>query len=173
MNSRRNRSKALAAVVLLHFAATVVLADEEDRNPVIVAAMPDSSVNPTQLKISGQNLGASKPLVTLDSVPLSVVGVTSAIVTVWLHAGLKPGSYRLTLEPNGHSERLAEFDVALGAIGPKADRGDPGPRGLRDRWVLLEHKGRRDRRAQAVRATFTPLPHRAWVFASSVSKWPR
>ena len=129
MNSRRNTWKALAAVALLHLAGTVVFADEEDRKPVIIAAVPDSPVAPAQLTISGQNFGAAKPLVTLDSFPLLVVTFTSTNVTVWLPAGLKPGSYRLTLEPNGHSDKLAEFDVALGAIGPKGDRGDPGPPG--------------------------------------------
>jgi len=129
MNSLRNVSKALAAVALLHLAVTVVFADEEDRKPVIIAAVPDSTANPTQLTITGQNFGASKPLVTLDSFPLLVTTFTSANVTVWLPAGLKPGSYRLTLEPNGHSDKLAEFDVALGAIGPKGDRGDPGAPG--------------------------------------------
>jgi len=129
MNSRRNTWKALAAVALLHLAITVGFADEEDRKPVIIAAVPDSPVTPAHLTISGQNFGASKPLVTLDSFPLLVATFTSTSVTVWLPAGLKPGSYRLTLEPNGHSEKLAEFDVALGAIGPKGDRGDPGPSG--------------------------------------------
>ena len=129
MPSRRNWAKMLAAVALLHLGVIVLFADEEDHKPVIIAAMPDASVNPTQLTITGQNLGNSKPLVTLDSFPLLVTGFTSTIVTVWLPKGLKPGSYLLTLEPDGHSERPAEFDVALGAMGPKGDKGDTGASG--------------------------------------------
>jgi hypothetical protein len=132
MNPRCNWSKSLAAVALLHLGVTVIFADEEDRKPVIIAALPDSSVNPTQLTITGQNLGTAKPFVTLDSLPLVVASFTSTTVTVWLHAGLNPGSYLLTLEPNGHSAKVAKFDVALGAIGPKGDKGDtgaPGPVG--------------------------------------------
>jgi hypothetical protein len=100
--------------------------------PVIIAALADSSVNPTQLTITGQNLGTAKPFVTLDSLPLVVASFTSTTVTVWLHAGLNPGSYLLTLEPNGHSAKVVKFEVALGAIGPKGDKGDtgaPGPVG--------------------------------------------
>src|SRR5947208_825840 len=83
MNSRRNTWKALAAVALLHLAVTVVFADEEDRKPVIIAAVPDSPVAPAQLTISGQNFGVAKPLVTLDSFPLLVATFTSTNVTVW------------------------------------------------------------------------------------------
>jgi hypothetical protein len=129
MNSLRTWSKALAAVALLHFCATAVFADEEDQRPVIVAAIPDSSVNPPLLTITGQNFGNSKPFVTLDSFPLSVVSFTPTSVIVLLHTGLKPGSYLLVLQPNGHSEKVAEFDVALGSIGPKGDPGTAGPPG--------------------------------------------
>jgi hypothetical protein len=129
MNSRSNWSKALAAVILLHLGVTVVIADEEDQKPIIIAALPDSPVNPAQLTIAGKNFGTSKPFVTLDSLPLLVTSFTSTIVNVLLPMGLKPGSYLLTLQPNGHGEKLAEFDVALGVMGPKGDRGDPGPPG--------------------------------------------
>lgn len=127
-NLQRNWSKALAAVAFVYLAVNVVFADEGGR-PVILAALPDSSVDPTQLTITGQNFGASKPVVALDSIPLVVVGFTSTTVIVWLPAGLKPGSYLLTLDPNGHGSNLAEFDVALGAMGPKGDRGNPGAPG--------------------------------------------
>ena len=129
MNSRRNWKKVVAATALLHLSMTVAFADDEGPAPVIIAAITDSPLNPTQLIITGRNLGTSKPVVTLDAIPLTVVGFTPTVVTVWLQPGLNPGSYLLTLEPNGHSDKLAQFDVAIGAIGPKGDKGDPGARG--------------------------------------------
>lgn len=129
MNFQRKWLKAVAAVALVHVVMAAALADEEESKPIIIAAIPDSSVNPTQLTITGRNLGTSKPIVTLDSIPLSVIGFTSTVVTVWLQAGLSPGSYRLTLEPNGHSAKIAQFEAVIGAVGPKGDKGDPGAMG--------------------------------------------
>ncbi len=129
MNSRIHWPKMLAAIALLHVTMAAAIADEQEAKPVIISAIPDSPVNPAQLTIAGQHLGALKPLVTLDSMPLTVIGFTPTMVTAFLPAGLKSGSYLLTLEPNGHSDKLARFDVAIGAAGPKGDRGDPGAQG--------------------------------------------
>ncbi len=105
------------------------LADDQKHDPLILAAVPDSSVSPTQLTIMGENFGTLKPAVTLDSIPLTVVNFGSTSVTALLPAGLTPGSYLLTLQRNGQKQNTAEFDVALGAIGPKGEKGDPGALG--------------------------------------------
>jgi hypothetical protein len=129
MNLRRNLPWALAAAALLNFTIAAAPADEGGPPPIILAATPDFAVSPTHLTITGQNFGTSKPVVTLESVPLTVVGFTPTVVTVWLPAGLIPGTYLLELDPNGHGGKSALFDVAIGAIGPKGDRGDPGATG--------------------------------------------
>jgi hypothetical protein len=122
-------SKALAAAALLNLAMAATVPSDDEQKPAIISAIPDSAVNPTQLTIAGQNLGRSKPLVNLDSIPLAVVGFTATAVTALLPPGLGPGSYLLTLEPNGHTDAIARFDVAIGAVGPKGDQGAPGPMG--------------------------------------------
>jgi hypothetical protein len=122
------RTHALAFSALLAFATSAAFPDDGESGPVILSAAPDSAANPTQVTITGKNFGSAKPLVTLDSLPLMVASFTPTIVTVFVPF-LKPGSYLLTLEPNGHSEKVATFDVALGAIGPKGDPGPPGPQG--------------------------------------------
>lgn len=121
-------SKPAACALLLFCNNFLGLAEDASR-PLIVAAVPDSSLNPTQLAITGQNFGNGKPVVTLDAIPLVVVTFTPVAVTVLLPAGLKPGSYLLRLEQDGKPEKSAKFDVALGAVGPKGDKGDPGPPG--------------------------------------------
>ena len=130
MNSPAVRGYA----VTLAFALQLVvggraLADDEKHDPLILAAVPDSSASPTQLTIMGENFGTLKPAVTLESIPLKVVTFGSTTVTALLPAGLAPGSYLLTLQRNGQKQNTAEFEVALGAIGPKGDRGDPGAPG--------------------------------------------
>ena len=96
---------------------------------VILAAIPDSADNPKQLTIAGEGFGSGKPLVTLDSMTLTVASFTPTAVNVFLPQGLKPGSYLLALTPNGHHGDAATFDVALGASGPKGDPGPAGPAG--------------------------------------------
>ena len=125
MKSRLMWLKALSAV-LVQVVASAGTVYGEDAKPVILAAIPNAS-NPTQLTIAGENLGIAKPVVTLDSVPLAVIAFTPTAVTVLLSPGLRPGAYRLTLEPNGHSEKIADFEAVIGTSGPK---GDPGATGV-------------------------------------------
>lgn len=102
---------------------------EEEEPPLILAVVAASSASPTQLTITGQNLGKAKPRVTLGSRVLDVLSFGSSRVVVVLPAGFVPGSYLLTLERNEHG-RAAKFEFALGAGGPKGDKGDSGPAGV-------------------------------------------
>jgi hypothetical protein len=129
MHSQPYCSVFLTAAALIQAAITAAPVDDQESAPKIFAAIPDSAVSPTQLTIVGRSLGTSRPIVTLDSIPLAISGFTPTVVTVLLPAGMRPGSYLLMLEPNGHSARIAQFDVAIGAAGPKGDKGDPGARG--------------------------------------------
>lgn len=121
--------KLLTIAAVLQIAPGAAWADDNAKSPEIISAIPDFSVTPAQLAIMGLNLGTLKPLVTLDSIPLTVVAFTSTAVTALLPAGLPPGSYELTLDPAGHGEKLAQFDVAIGATGPKGNPGPAGPSG--------------------------------------------
>src|SRR5437868_2485717 len=118
--------KLLSRYTLAAF--TLALAFADDQKPVIVSALPDATINPAQLTITGNNLGSGKPLVTLESIRLLVATFTSTSVTALLPMGLKPGSYLLILQPNGedNDNKAATFDVSIGAAGPKGDKGDPG-----------------------------------------------
>jgi hypothetical protein len=131
MQSRTMWWRALVGCALLSATIPVAFADELDAKPVVFAVVADSAVNPAQLTISGKNLARAnaKPSVTLDDLPVSVSSFSRTDVVASVPAGLKPGSYLLTLEPGGRDERVAKFDVALGAIGPKGDPGAPGPAG--------------------------------------------
>ena len=133
MKSRAIRGHAVALAFALQIDVMGrALADDEKHDPLILAAVPDSSASPTQLTIMGENFGTLKPTVTLDSIPLAVVSFGSTSVTALLPAGLTPGSYLLMLQRNGQKQNTAEFDVALGAIGPKRREGRsgaPGPAG--------------------------------------------
>jgi hypothetical protein len=111
--------RALVGCALLSLTLSTASADEPDRTPAILAAVPDSEVSPTQLTISGKNLGSAKPLVTLDGGPLQVASFSPSVTRVLLPAGLQSGSYLLTLEPDEHADKVARFDLALGALGPK------------------------------------------------------
>jgi hypothetical protein len=96
--------------------------------PLIIGAVPDFGVNPTQLTISGSNFGTTQPLVSLDGLPLTVMSFTDTVVVVSLPASLAPGSYQLALTANNKANQpfTAEFNATLGAVGPKGDKGDRG-----------------------------------------------
>ncbi len=127
MKSVRHRPTIFAIAALL--ATPSAWADNDSQKPIILAAIPDFSVTPAQLAIQGQNLGTAKPIVSLDAIPLSVVTFTSTAVTALLPAGLAEGTYQLTLDAGAHGDKLAQFDVAIGSIGPKGNPGPAGPAG--------------------------------------------
>ena len=102
-----------------------------DMKPLIISVVPDFISNPTQLTIAGLNFGETKPIVALDSIPVNVVTFTPTLVTVLIPPNTPPGAYllKLTSTRNSDTNDAAEFDVTLGAVGPKGDKGDVGPQG--------------------------------------------
>jgi hypothetical protein len=129
MNSRNRWTNWLALAMLLPFGAVASPPNDDQQAPIIQSVIPDVAVSPTQLTITGQNLGSLRPLVTLDSMILAVTGFGPAVVTASLPAGLRPGTYRFKLAPGGRDKGVAEIDVTLGAVGPQGDKGDPGAKG--------------------------------------------
>jgi hypothetical protein len=107
----------------------------------ITNAIPEFVTNPAQLTITGSNFGTATPIVMLDGIPLNVPMFTSTVATALLPPGLAPGTYLLTLTntDTGNVNNTTQFDLTLGAVGPKGDKGDmgavgpqglPGPQGL-------------------------------------------
>jgi Collagen triple helix repeat (20 copies)/IPT/TIG domain len=97
-------------------------------HPVITGAVPDFAINPTQLTILGSSFGTDRPLVSLDGLPLTVLSFTDTLVVASLPPSLTPGSYLLALSARDKTNQAftSEFDVTLGAVGPKGDMGDRG-----------------------------------------------
>jgi hypothetical protein len=120
----------LAALLLTGggvFRAWAFPLDSGGSKPVIISATPEFAITPGQLTIAGSNLGGLKPLITLDGMPLEVISFAPASVTALLPASnLLPGSYVLVLTSGQHPEDTAEFNVTLGAVGPKGDTGATG-----------------------------------------------
>lgn len=129
MNSQFKWTRALATATLLYVFTAVAPAQEDSMKPVVLAVVPDFPASPTRLTITGRNLGNRTPVVTLDTTVLTVAGFAPTVVTALLPPGFIPGTYRLTLGPNGASGNALEFDVAIGAIGPEGPRGVAGPAG--------------------------------------------
>ena len=129
---RRFTRPLLLSLTALSLYLPLTAQNDNSPKPEIVAAIPDVMVNPTQITIRGKNFGATRPLVLLEATSLSVVLYTPAAITALLPAGVPPGSYLLTVintERPGQS-RSTNFDVTLGAVGPKGDKGDQGLRGI-------------------------------------------
>jgi len=102
-----------------------------DKKPLIISVVPDFISNPTQLTIAGLNFGETKPIVTLDSIPVNILTFSPTLVTVLIPSNTPPGGYllKLTSTRNSDTNDAAEFDVTLGAVGPKGDKGDVGLQG--------------------------------------------
>jgi hypothetical protein len=118
--------RALIVGALLSATISVAFAADDTRL-VILAAVPDSTVSPAHLVVTGTNLGNRRPIVTLNAEPLAVTSFSSNSVTAVLPA-LSAGTYSLTVETDD-GRRHADFDVALGATGPAGPPGPAGPSG--------------------------------------------
>lgn len=125
-----------ANVAILATAAWIAIAGgpawgQSKNQPVIAMAIPTFTTNPAQLTITGTNFGSIKPVVMLDGLVLNIATFTPTVVVALLPAALAPGSYLLTLAnaSTNNPNDIGEFDVTLGAVGPKGDKGDTGPVG--------------------------------------------
>ena len=110
-------------------------ADQHNRSTAIVSTTVDFTVG--QVTIEGNNF-PSRPVVTLDGTPLTVVSNnrTQIVASLQPVAGLEnqPGDYLVTVsrsreergEDGERHRAAAAFVVTIGAVGPT---GPPGPRG--------------------------------------------
>lgn len=94
--------------------------------PVVTSTHTDS--DKLTLEIHGHNFITSVvPTVTLGSLPLSVIDRSPTTIVAALPYAGASGTY--LLQVRWSLTRWAAFFVTIGAIGPKGDAGDPGPRG--------------------------------------------
>lgn len=109
-----------------------VRAQESQDRLVITAVEMDYAQG--QMFIYGRNFNTptgAPPIVDFMEVEVNVktYGPSTVVVTV---PGmlLRPGSYLLTMSTGPNLSQNDSFDVTLGAVGPKGDKGDMGPQGL-------------------------------------------
>ena len=129
--------------------ATLVLTAHPARAMKIVSAT--ESLTTHLLTINGINIGALKPTIMLDGLPLTVMSFSDTMVVALVPISIDgfPGTYLLKVIKHGHSEdddtvSTAAFDVAIGGVGPtgavgpqgntgaqgvKGDKGDTGATG--------------------------------------------
>jgi hypothetical protein len=123
-------------MVLLAFPA----AANTGNDPIILSA----SVSGDTLTIKGAYLGINRPTVQLGGTAVEVTSFSQTQVVATLPpGGLPAGTYQLLYtRANGLS---TDFDLTIGAVGPKGDKGDPGgndPRFGTDTSVAVAGFGR-------------------------------
>lgn len=136
----------LACFLLLVSAPASLRADDKDeqKTPIIekvTFTFDSGNPSPVQMDIFGHGFGnALPPAVVLDGLGQSVHSFTDTHITV-APTKILPGGYvlrvtRASLKRGKDSDkgddddsRTAQFDVTIGAVGPKGDKGDRGDKG--------------------------------------------
>ena len=122
--TRLCRFSAVLTLVLVSFLTIAV----NGQSPalaqlVITEARPDSDAD--TLTISGENFG-SRPVVTLDLVPLRIEEATETEIVAVAPISLMPASdYLLTVSRGPSVSEHASFDVSLGSTSPGTSAGAP------------------------------------------------
>jgi hypothetical protein len=134
---RTFRTPTLVLVLLFALAAVPVQTQPQTQTlavplPVLQsAAMGQDSVT---LTIKGSNLlGITTPIVTLNSVRLTVVSATNTQIVARLAAPVAAATYFLVVQRDSLSYGVIDVTLGVagpaGAPGPKGDPGMPGPKG--------------------------------------------
>ena len=89
----------------------------------------------SQMFIHGRNFSTYTgvpPTVHFMEIGMDVKTYGPSTIVVTLPSMLQwPGTYLLTMSTGPNLEQNDSFDVTLGVVGPKGDKGDPGIQGLR------------------------------------------
>jgi hypothetical protein len=158
-------NKTALLFLMLGLAVPAMLfADDGDRygdRRLVISSVEvlDYSHTPYALQIRGRYFGSYKPIVTWDSVPVTVTDfqtlqdgwqVITVLLPTYKPAGTNPdpGSYLLqvirtskqgkAMDDDGGS---AVFYVAIGILGPQGPKGDKGPAGPQGSQGLKGEKG--------------------------------
>lgn len=132
------RSRYMPVLAFFLTGATIPLLAADNLVPVIRNVQFTFQADnpfPTQMDIVGSNFGNVRPDVTLDGLTQAVTLFTDTHVTVapLTPQTLKPGSYLLLLTNmtagSDKAQRIGEFDLTVGAVGPQGLAGPQGPAG--------------------------------------------
>jgi len=133
-------SLKIALLVALVATASTLMADDSKAAKIEKVTFTYDSGNsaPVEMDIFGSGFGNRvPPTVLIDGLQQSVTMFTDTHIAI-APAGISSGAYRLKVVNNSHrgddgGSRSAEFDLTIGAVGPKGDPGPagaPGPAGL-------------------------------------------
>ena len=122
--TRLCRFTAVLTIVLISFPTIAVNGQSSVLAQLIITeARPDSDAG--TLTISGENFG-SRPVVTLDLVPLRIEEATETEIVAVAPISLMPASeYLLTVSRGPSTSEHASFDVFLGGTSPNMTAGTP------------------------------------------------
>ena len=117
-----------AAVAVSLFVSSISFAQGPPGNGGAPQAVITSAVaNAGVLVVTGSNLCTS-PAITLNGIVVNATAATANGFSIPV-ATVTPGSYRLTASCGNAGTASADFDVTIGAVGPKGDIGPQGPSG--------------------------------------------
>lgn len=125
------RVVSLLTVLLI---APAIPAAQKTPPPQLVIA--SAIANGDVLTIQGVNFGSTEGSVTLNLVPLHVLGWTDTWIDARLPESITPGSYLLGVARGRGTVEFNTFAVSIGAAGPPGaagpagPQGEPGPQGL-------------------------------------------
>jgi hypothetical protein len=82
-----------------------------------------------RMRISGVEFGTDEPSVSLEGIPMAVVGHGPTEIVIDVPAGTTPGTYMLKVSKGSSTGDQDVFNVTVGAEGPQGEQGVPGPQG--------------------------------------------
>ncbi len=120
--TRLCRFTAVVTLVLVSFLTVVVTGQSPALGQLVITeARPDSDAD--TLTVSGENFG-TRPVVTLDLVPLRIEEATETQIVAVAPISLMPASeYLLTVSRGPSASEHASFDVFLGSTSPETTTG--------------------------------------------------
>jgi hypothetical protein len=120
------------AIFLISFTlfTTTMLAGDPPIQLLIQSAQVDFGIG--RMYVTGKNFGSTTaPEVKINDQSLMVMSFTDASIDAVLPASIQPGSYLLRVSRGPSTTQNDVFDVTLGAVGPRGDKGDQGIQGLK------------------------------------------
>src|SRR6266540_2454501 len=110
-------------IILFVLTAATMFAGDPPPQLMIASAQVDFGIG--RMYVNGKNFGSTTaPEVKLNDQLLFVMSSTGESIDAVLPAGIQPGSYLLHVSRGTSTTQNDVFDVTLGAVGPKGDKGE-------------------------------------------------